>query len=155
MDETYQKMLEHLKNPKNVGVIENPDGYARIKNPICGDLTDMYITIEKNRIKDVKFKTFGCLVTISSASVLSEAVKGMQINDILESKDPIKMLMNLIMKEFGNVPTEKLHCPPASIQALLIAINDYFKKKKELKKTKIIDKILENIDSYYEKGVEK
>ena len=50
MDETYQKMLEHLKNPKNVGVIENPDGYARIKNPICGDLTDMYITIEKNRI---------------------------------------------------------------------------------------------------------
>lgn len=154
MDETYQKMLEHLKNPKNVGIIENPDGYARVKNPVCGDLTDMYITIEKNRIKDIKFKTFGCLVTISSASVLSEAVKGLELDKILESKDPIKMLMELIMKEFGDIPKEKLHCPPASIQALLISIADYYKKKKESKKVIKIEKALDSIDNYYKKGVE-
>ncbi|GAJ01119.1 unnamed protein product, partial [marine sediment metagenome] len=77
-------MLEHFNNPRNVGVIEDADGYARVENPVCGDMTDVYIKVENERIKDVKFKTFGCLVTIASASALSEAVKGKSLDEILE-----------------------------------------------------------------------
>ena len=75
MDDIYKKLKEHFNNPKNVGVLKNPDGYARVKNPICGDITDIYIRVKDNQIKNVKFKSYGCLVTIASASALSEAVK--------------------------------------------------------------------------------
>ena len=155
MDEINPKLLEHFNNPKNVGIIENPDGYSRVKNPICGDLTDMYVKIDNNRINDVKFKSFGCIVTIASASALSEAVKEKVLDEIVENKDPIKMLRNMIMNEFGDLPKEKLHCPPASIQALLSAIKDYYKKKEELNKVKKIEKVLSNINWYYKEGVEK
>lgn len=155
MYEIGQKLLEHFQNPKNVGVIENADGYARVKNPVCGDLTDVYIKVENERIKDVKFKTFGCLVTIASASALSEAVKEKTLDEILESRDPIEMLMDLIMGEFGDIPKEKLHCPPASIQALLMAISDYYRRNKEGKKVKKIEKALASIKCYYKAGVEE
>jgi nitrogen fixation protein NifU and related proteins len=149
MDEINQKLLEHFRNPKNVGVIENADGFARVENPVCGDLTDIYIKVENNQIIDVKFKSFGCLVTIASASALSEAVKGKALDEILESKDPVEMLMELIREEFRDIPKQKLHCPPASVQALLTAISDYYKKKEEEKKVKRIEKTLIGIKRYY------
>ncbi|UCD14150.1 MAG: iron-sulfur cluster assembly scaffold protein [Thermoplasmatales archaeon] len=155
MYELGKKLLEHFQNPKNVGIIKNADGYARVKNPVCGDLTDMYIKVENERVKDVKFKTFGCLVTIASASALSEAVKEKKLDEILGSSDPIKMLMELIIGEFKDIPKEKLHCPPASIQALLMAISDYYGKNNEVKKVKKIDKALATIKCYYQEGIEE
>ena len=155
MDEINKKMLEHFNNPKNVGILKNPDGYARVKNPICGDLTDMYIKIENNRIKDIKFKSFGCIVTIASASALSEVVKEKELDEIVENKDPIKMLRDMILNEFGDIPKEKLHCPPASIEALLTSIKNYYKKNKQLKKVNKIEEALSNINWYYKEGVGK
>jgi len=151
MDDEYQKLMKYFKNPKNVGIINNPDGYARVKNPICGDLTDIYIKIEKNRIKQVKFKSFGCLVTIASASALSKAVKDKNLDEIVETINPVETLIGLLMKEFGNLPREKLHCPPAPVHALLLAISDYYKKSNRLDKLKKIDNVLSDIEKYYKK----
>ena len=154
-EEYSKKIMDHFLNPRNVGTIKNADGYARVKNPVCGDLTDVYIKVKNERITDVKFKTFGCLVTIASASALSEAVKGKALDEISEDKEPIEMLMKLIRGEFGDLPKEKLHCPPASIQALLTAISDYYKKNKELEKVKRIEKALVDIRCYYKAGTEE
>lgn len=151
MDTINQKLMKYFKNPKNAGVIENPDGYARVKNPICGDLTDIYIRIRKNKIKQVKFKSFGCLVTIASASALSEAVRGKHLDDIIEAESPIETLNELLMKQFGNLPKEKLHCPPAPIHALLLAIDDFYKKNDEKNKVKKIEHVLTDIDKFYKK----
>jgi nitrogen fixation NifU-like protein len=151
MDDIYKKLQEHFKNPKNVGIIKNPDGYARVKNPICGDITDIYINIKNNVIKKVKFKSYGCLVTIASASALSEAVKNKNIDEIVESSDPIRLLMDLIMQQFGYLPKEKLHCPPASIHALLLSIIDYYKKSQNIEKLNILKNSIKNIDEYYKK----
>jgi nitrogen fixation NifU-like protein len=149
MYEIDRKLMEHFTNPKNVGVIEDADGYARVENPVCGDLTDMYLKIENERIKDVKFKTFGCFATIASASALSEAVKGKKLDEILKGENLVEMLMELIMGEFGDIPKQKLHCPPASVQALLTAIADYFGKKGNTNKVKKIKKALAGIKCYY------
>lgn len=155
MYEIGQKLLEHFNNPRNVGIIEDADGFARVENPVCGDLTDMYIKIDNEQIKDVKFKTFGCFVTIASASALSEAVKGKSLDEILECRDPVETLMELVRKEFEDIPKEKLHCPPASVQALLTAILDYYRKNNEEKKIKKIEKALGSIKCYYKAGIKK
>jgi nitrogen fixation NifU-like protein len=151
MDDIYKKLKEHFNNPKNVGVLKNPDGYARVKNPICGDITDIYIRVKDNQIKNVKFKSYGCLVTIASASALSEAVKDKTLDDIVRVDDPIEMLLGLIMSQFGDLPREKLHCPPASIHALLSALIDYYEKNKDIDNVKRIQKSIKNIEKYYKR----
>jgi len=143
------KLLDHFYNPKNVGIIENADGHGNVKNPVCGDLTDIYIKVEKGRIKDIKFKSFGCHVTIASASALTEAVKGKTLDEIIMSKEPVEMLMKTIKREFRDLSKEKMHCPPASVQALLTAIADYYKQKCNIDKVKKIKKALEVINYYY------
>ena len=149
MYEIDKKLLDHFHNPKNVGIIENADGYGSVENPVCGDLTDIYIKVEKGCIKDIKFKSFGCHVTIASASVLTEAVKGKTLDEIIKSKEPVEMLMKIIRREFKDISKKKMHCPPASIQALLTAIVDYYEKKSNIDKVKRIKKALEGINYYY------
>lgn len=150
MSDTNPKLLEHFQNPRNVGIIENADGYARVENPVNGYLTDIYINIENGRIKDVKFKTFGCVVTIASASALSEEVKGKTLNEIVDGSDPLESLMELIKRELGEIPEKNWHCPPTAIQTLLTAISYYYKKKKEEEKVKKIEKALSDLKSYFE-----
>ena len=152
MYEIDHRLLNHFHNPKNVGIIENADGYGSVENPVCGDLTDIYIKVEKGRIKDIKFKSFGCHVTIASASALTEAVKGITLDEIIKSKEPVEMLMKIIRREFKDVSKEKMHCPPASIHALLTAIYDYYERKSNIDKVKKIKKALEVINDYYMKG---
>ncbi len=77
------KVLDHFRNPRNVGVIEDADGWSRVENPVCGDITDMYLKVSDRRIVDIKFTTFGCFATIASASALTEAVKGKRLGEIL------------------------------------------------------------------------
>jgi nitrogen fixation NifU-like protein len=150
MQKTNYKLLEHFQNPRNVGIIENADGYARGKNPVNDYLTDIYIKVENGCIKDVKFKTVGCVVTIASVSALSEVVKGKSLDEILGNKNPFEMLMKLIEQEIGKVPEKNWHCPPTAIQTLLKAIADYYRKNKENEKLKIIEKIIFDIESYFE-----
>ena len=149
MYEIDKKLLDHFHNPKNVGIMENADGYGSVENPVCGDLTDIYIKVEKGLITDIKFKSFGCHVTIASASALTEAVKGKALNEIIKSKEPVEMLMKIIRGEFREISRKKMHCPPASIQALLTAIVDYYEKKSNIDKVKKIKKVLEGINYYY------
>jgi nitrogen fixation NifU-like protein len=149
MDKIDQKLLDHFHNPKNVGIIENPDGYGNVENPVCGDLTDIYIKVEKGRIKDIKFKSYGCHVTIASASALTEAIKGKKLDEIIKNKEPVKMLMRIIMKEFKVISKAKMHCPPASIQALLMAIADYYEKKSNIDMVKKIKKDIDGINDFY------
>lgn len=150
MSNTNPKMLEHFHNPRNVGIIENADGYARTENPINGYMTDIYIRVENGRIEDVKFKTFGCVVTIASASALSEIVKGKTLDEIVDGGNPIETLTQLIKRELGDIPERNWHCPPTAIQVLLSAISDYYRKNKDEKKVKEIEKILADLKCYFE-----
>ena len=66
-----EKVMEHFRNPRNVGVIENPDGTGHVGNPVCGDIMELYIKVEKNTITDAKFKTFGCGAAIATSSMVT------------------------------------------------------------------------------------
>ena len=149
MKDISKKLLEHFQNPKNVGIIVDADGYGKVENPICGDMTEMYIKVEKDILRDVKFKSYGCFATIASASALSEAVKGKRLNEILKGERTMEKLMGMVMNELGNVPKKKMHCPPAPIEAFLKAIQDYYKKKNDEKTVKKIDGALSLIRCYY------
>lgn len=149
MKDISKKLLEHFQNPKNVGIIVDADGYGKVENPICGDMTEMYIKVEKDILRDVKFKSYGCFATIASASALSESVKGKTLNEILKGERTMEKLMGMVMNELGNVPKKKMHCPPAPIEAFLKAIQDYYKKKNDEKTVKKIDGALSLIRCYY------
>lgn len=153
MTEYEQKLLDHFMNPRNVGSIEKPDGYGRTQNPVNGYLTDIYVRIVNDRIEDIKFKTLGCVVTITSASALSVAVKGKTISEIIDSKNPLETLLELIKKEMGDAPQKNWHCPPIAAQAFLIALSDYYRKIKDEQRVKQIENNLREIQCYFEKGL--
>jgi len=79
-----EKVMEHFKNPRNVGEMENPDGVGHVGNPICGDIMELYIKVEGMKIVDAKFKTFGCGAAIATSSMVTELVKGKTIDDALK-----------------------------------------------------------------------
>ena len=125
-----QKVMEHFKNPKNMGEIEDADGIGEVGNPQCGDVLRVYLEVEKNErgeeyIKNIKFQTFGCIAAVAVSSMLTEIVKGMTLE---EAK---KLSNNEIIKNLGGLPTIKHHCSLLGAQALKKAIEDYEKKKKQ------------------------
>jgi nitrogen fixation NifU-like protein len=118
-----KKTMKHFLEPKNVGQIKNPDGYAQIGNMVCGDQLDFFLKVEKGRVKDVKFLSFGCASNIATASVLTAKVKGMTIE---EAK---KYPWQKIVSELGGLPHQKVHCSVMAVQGLQKAIADYEKNK--------------------------
>jgi len=107
----------------------NADGHVSVQNPVCGDITDMYVKIVDERIVDVKFTSLGCFATIASASTLTEAVKGKSLNEILRYEreaEEVDKLMEMIRAELGNLPKAKWHCPPASVEAFLKALLQHY-----------------------------
>jgi nitrogen fixation NifU-like protein len=147
------KVIEHFSNPQNVGQIENPEGRGTITNPICGDITELYLQIKDGVITDCKFRSFGCAVTIASASVLTGKVKGMKISQLLSMRDDeiINQLVGLIESELGELPHQKLHCPPGTVQAFLEAIMGYCEKQGESQVATRIKKMLPLLDEYYKR----
>ena len=117
--------MDHFTNPRNVGVIENPDGFGKVGNPVCGDLMEMYIKVENNIITDIKFKTFGCGSAIATSSMVTELAIGKTIDEALEitRKD--------VADELDGLPPQKMHCSNLAADALHAAIEDYKKKKKQ------------------------
>ncbi len=79
-----EKVLEHFRNPRNVGELENPDGIGREGNPVCGDLMEIHIIVEDDRIKDIRFKTFGCGSAIATSSMVTELAKGKTLDEAME-----------------------------------------------------------------------
>ena len=119
-----KKVMDHFTNPRNVGVIENPDGYGKVGNPVCGDLMEMYIKVKNNIITDIKFKTFGCGSAIATSSMVTELAIGKNVDEALE------ITRNDVADELEGLPPQKMHCSNLAADALHAAIEDYKKKKK-------------------------
>ncbi len=119
------KVMEHFKNPKNVGEIENADGKGEVGNPRCGDLMHVYIKVKDNKIKDIKFKTFGCVAAIATSDVLCDLAKGKTL------EEAEKLTNNDVVKALENLPPIKMHCSNLAADALKEAIKDYKKKIKK------------------------
>src|SRR5512136_2610325 len=118
-----KKVMEHFMNPKNVGIIENPDGYGKVGNPVCGDLMEIYIKVKNEIITDIKFKTFGCGSAIATSSMVTELAKGKNIDEAM------KITRNNVADELDGLPAQKMHCSNLAADALHAAIEDYKKKK--------------------------
>lgn len=121
-----KKVMEHFTHPKNMGEIKNPDGVGEVGNPRCGDVMKITIKIQEKKgekfIKDIKFKTFGCVTAIANSSVLTTLAKGKKIE---EAK---KIGPKEILKELGEVPQIKVHCSILAHEGLKKAIKDYENK---------------------------
>lgn len=121
------KVMEHFKNPRNMGEIPNPDGVGTVGNPVCGDLMTMYIKVENNRIKDAKFKTFGCGAAIATSSITTELAKGKTIDEAM------KITRASVADSLGGLPPVKMHCSNLASDALHAAIKDYQEKREKKK----------------------
>ena len=126
-----EKVMEHFKNPKNMGEIPDADGVGTVGNPVCGDLMSMYIKVKDNRIANIGFKTFGCGAAIATSSMTTELAKGKTLEEAL------KISRGDVADALEGLPPVKMHCSNLAADALHAAIKDYQKKQganKEIKK---------------------
>lgn len=120
--EYSDKVMEHFMNPKNVGEIEDASGIGEVGNPQCGDIMKIFLDIEDNVIKDVKFKTFGCGSAIASSSMATEMIKGKTIHEALE------LTNKAVAEALDGLPPVKMHCSVLAEQAVKAALIDYAEK---------------------------
>ena len=153
-----EKVMDHFRNPRNVGVIENPDGYGKVGNPVCGDLMEIFIKIRKNKaqediIDDIKFRTFGCGSAVATSSMVTTMAKGMKVDDAY------KITRNDVADELDGLPPIKMHCSNLAADALQAAIDNYRTGKEPLVEvthsctTDI--KVILGVDEFLGKGVYK
>ncbi len=122
-----EKVMDHFMHPRNVGEIENPDGVGEVGNPVCGDMMTFNIKVEDNRLKDIKFKTFGCGAAIAVSSMVSEMAMGKTLEEA-------KAITNTaVAEQLEGLPKNKMHCSNLGAEALHKAIDDYEQKKGEKK----------------------
>ena len=117
-----EKVMDHFRNPRNVGVIENADGVGEVGNPVCGDIMKIYLKIQDDTIADVKFETFGCGSAIASSSMATELIKGKPISDALQ------LTNKAVTEALGGLPAHKLHCSVLAEEAIKAALQDYYEK---------------------------
>ena len=123
-----EKVMEHFKNPRNVGEIENPDGIGHVGNPVCGDIMELYIKVKDGIIVDAKFKTFGCGAAIATSSMVTEIVKGKSLEQAL------KISNKTVAEALDGLPAVKMHCSVLAEDALKLAIEDYLSRPKKKSK---------------------
>jgi nitrogen fixation NifU-like protein len=116
-------VLDHFKNPRNVGEIPDADGVGEVGNPVCGDMMNVYIKVADNRLADVKFKTFGCGAAIAVSSMITEMAKGKTIEEAM------KITNAHVAEALGGLPPNKLHCSNLGADALHSAIKNYLDRK--------------------------
>ena len=117
-----EKVMDHFRNPRNVGVIENADGVGEVGNPVCGDIMKIYLKIRDDTIADVKFETFGCGSAIASSSMATELIKGKPVSDALQ------LTNKAVTEALGGLPAHKLHCSVLAEEAIKAALRDYYEK---------------------------
>ena len=122
-----EKVMDHFRNPRNVGVIEDANGIGEVGNAKCGDIMKMYLKIEDDVIQDVKFETFGCGSAIASSSMATELIKGKPLSEV-------KQLTNKAVAEaLDGLPAYKMHCSVLAEEAIQSALEDYYRKNPEKK----------------------
>ena len=123
-----EKVMEHFRNPRNMGEIPDADGVGTVGNPVCGDLMTIYIKVKDNHLEDIKFKTFGCGSAIATSSMITELAKGKTL------EEGMKISRANVADSLGGLPPVKMHCSNLAADALHAAIEDYYKRQKEAKK---------------------
>ena len=117
-----EKVMDHFRNPRNVGVIENADGIGEVGNAKCGDIMKTYLKIEYDIIVDVKFETFGCGSAIASSSMATELIKGKPVSEALA------LTNKAVVEALDGLPAHKLHCSVLAEEAIKKALQDYYEK---------------------------
>ncbi|MCR1975243.1 Fe-S cluster assembly scaffold protein NifU [Clostridium sporogenes] len=114
-----EKVMDHFRNPRNVGEIEDANGIGEVGNAKCGDIMKIYLKVEDNIIKDVKFKTFGCASAIASSSMATELIKGKNLEDAWQ------LTNKAVAEALEGLPPVKMHCSVLAEEAIHKAINEY------------------------------
>ncbi|MEG6585605.1 Fe-S cluster assembly scaffold protein NifU [Dendrosporobacter sp. 1207_IL3150] len=117
------KVMDHFTNPRNVGEIKEANGVGEVGNAKCGDIMRIYLQVEDDIIKDVRFKTFGCGAAIATSSMVTELVKGKNLDEALQISN------QAVADALGGLPPAKMHCSNLAADALHEAIKDYIRKK--------------------------
>ena len=116
------KVMDHFRNPRNVGQIDDADGIGEVGNAKCGDIMRMYIKVKDNIITDVKFNTFGCGSAIATSSMATELIKGKPIEEALELSN------KAVVEALDGLPVHKIHCSVLAEEAVRAAVKDYYDK---------------------------
>lgn len=114
--------MDHFRNPRNLGKMDDADGIGEVGNAKCGDIMKMYIKVKDGIIEDVKFNTFGCGSAIASSSMATEMIKGKSIDDALELSN------KAVVEALDGLPTHKIHCSVLAEEAVKAAVKDYYNK---------------------------
>ncbi|MBR4234890.1 MAG: Fe-S cluster assembly scaffold protein NifU [Clostridia bacterium] len=117
-----EKVMDHFRNPRNVGVIEDADAIGEAGNPVCGDIMRIYLKIHDDAISDVRFETFGCGSAIASSSMATELIKGKPISEAL------KLTNKAVTEALDGLPAHKLHCSVLAEEAIKLAVKNYYDK---------------------------
>ena len=123
-----EKVMDHFRNPRNVGVIENADGVGEVGNAKCGDIMKMYLKIDNDVITDVKFETFGCGSAIASSSMATELIKGKPVAEAMQ------LTNKAVAEALDGLPDYKMHCSVLAEEAIRNALEDYYRKHPEKRK---------------------
>ena len=115
-----EKVMDHFRNPRNVGVIEDADGIGEVGNAKCGDIMKIYLKINNDIIEDVKFETFGCGSAIASSSMATEMIKGKPVSEALG------LTNKAVTEALDGLPAHKLHCSVLAEEAIKAAMKDYY-----------------------------
>ena len=120
-----EKVMDHFKNPRNVGVIEDANGVGEVGNAVCGDIMKIYLKINSDEvIEDVKFETFGCGSAIASSSMATQMIKGKPVSEAL------KLTNQAVTEALDGLPPHKVHCSVLAEEAIKKAVNDYYENSK-------------------------
>ena len=122
-----EKVMDHFRNPRNVGVIEDADGVGEVGNAKCGDIMKMYLRIEDDIVQDVKFETFGCASAVASSSLATELIKGKPVSEAM------KLTNKAVAEALDGLPAYKMHCSVLAEEAIQSALDDYYSKHPEKK----------------------
>ena len=115
-----EKVMDHFRHPRNVGVIENADGVGEVGNAKCGDIMKIYLKIENDTIQDVKFETFGCGSAIASSSMATELIKGKPVSEAMA------LTNKAVVEALDGLPPHKMHCSVLAEEAIQKALQDYY-----------------------------
>ena len=115
-----ERVMDHFRNPRNVGMIEDADGVGEVGNAKCGDIMKIYLKIEDDIVVDVKFETFGCGSAIASSSMATELIKGKPVSDVQQ------LTNRAVVEALDGLPAHKVHCSVLAEEAIKLALKDYY-----------------------------